>query len=123
MKTKEKLLAKCRGASIRIEDHGWIYLHADFEYDDGCSVQGLPVYMMDGAFVMRFMVALGIDDLSNAAGKSCWLVKGESGYIEEIHPLHKKNGTPFIIPEWQKWIKTRGIGVSASEMRTGVKPR
>lgn len=123
MRTQEKLLAICSGADIVVEDHGIPYLNAHFEYDDGGSFQGLGAYTLEGAFVFRFMNALGVDALSRAKGTSVWIVRGDDGFISEIHPLHKKNGTPFVIKDWQDWVKKRGIIVSASEMRTGIDPQ
>lgn len=122
-KVQEKLLAICKGADICIEDHGIPHLYTSFEFDDGSSVQGLGVYTLDAAFVFRFMNALGIEELSKASGVSVWLVHGPDRMISEIHPLHKKNGVPFIIADWREWAKKRGVLMSAHEMRTGENPR
>lgn len=123
MKTQEKLLAVCSGADICVEDHGIPYLNTSFEYDDGGSFQGLGAYMLDGAFVFRFMNALGISELSQAKGTSVWIVKDEKNSISEIHPLHKKNGASFVIKDWQEWVNKRGTNVSASEMASGIDPK
>ena len=121
MSKQVKQLAKCVHADIVIEDHGIPFLQVDFDYEDGGS-QGLGVYQLDSAFVMRFMCAIGVITLSDAPGKSCWVVQGEDGMISEVHPLHKKNGIPFIIKDWQEWVAQRTIAVSAHELRTGEDP-
>jgi hypothetical protein len=115
-----RYLAKVREADICIEDHGIPYLSVQFDYDEGMS-QGLGAYQLDGAFVFRFMLALGVDSLKKAVGKSCWVEAGHS-HIDGIYPLHKKDGQPFIIKEWQEWLERRGCLVSAHEMRTGKQP-
>ena len=115
-----RYLAKVREADICIEDHGIPYLSVQFDYDEGVS-QGLGAYTLDGAFVFRFMLALGVDSLKRAEGKSCW-VEADGGNIYSISPLHKKDGPPFVIKEWQEWMERRESNFSASEMRTGRKP-
>jgi len=120
-KVETRLLAKCTGADVRIEDHGIPYLSVGFDYDEGSS-QGLGVYVLDGAFVFRFMLAMGIEALSEAKETSCWVVQGEDGMIAEVHPLHRKGGTPFVIEEWRRWIVGKNLNLSAYEMRTGKKP-
>ena len=113
-------LSKVRSVDICIEDHGIPYLDVQFDHEDGFS-QALGVYTLDGAFVFRFMLALGVDSLKKAVGKSCWVDTGHSS-LTAIYPLHKKDGQPFIIKEWQEWMGRRNLGVSAREMRTGRKP-
>jgi len=116
---KERELARVTNVDIIIEDHGIPALSAGFEYE-GCSAQGLGLYTLDGTFVFRFMLALGVTSLKSAVGKSCWITHDHSN-IYAIEPLHKKDGTPFIIADWQEWVKTKP-GISAYEMRTGKKP-
>jgi hypothetical protein len=120
MRDIEHKLSKVRSANIRIEDHGIPFLDVQFDHEDGYS-QGLGVYTLDGAFVFRFMLAMGVSSLADAVGKSCWVDAGHSS-ISAIYPLHKKDGQPFIIKEWQEWMERRGPQFSASEMRTGEHP-
>lgn len=121
MKTVTKLLAVCRNVGIMIEDHGVPYLNVVFDYDEG-GTQGIGVYTLDASFVCRFMQAMGVTDLMDAVKKSCWVVQDEAGYISEVHPLHKKDGKPFVIKEWQEWAKRRTTAVSPSELMTGRDP-
>ncbi len=119
--SQERELAKVRSADIIIEDHGIPVLDVTFDYDGG-STQGLGGYTLDAAFVMRFMCAIGSDSLSGCVGKSCWVTHDHCS-ISKVEPLHKKDGTPFVIKDWQEWFKRRMTGVSASEMRTGIDPK
>lgn len=122
-RAEEKLLATCSAADIEIEDHGIPVLSVKFEYEDG-GTQGFGGYQLDAAFVTRFMVALGVTSLSDVEGKSCWVVQGEDGMIAEVHGLHKKcRGAPFVIKDWQDWLKRRTIPVSARELVTGENPQ
>lgn len=122
-RAKERLLAKCSAADIEIEDHGIPVFSVRLEYEDGGS-QGFGGYQLDAAFVTRFMVAVGVTSLSDVEGRSCWVVLGEDGMIAEVHGLHKKSsGAPFVIKDWQDWLKRRTIPVSAYELKTGVDPK
>lgn len=113
----KRSLAKCREFDFAIEDHGCPILYGTFEYEDG-GIQSLG-YQVDIAFLMRFMCALGVDQLSKVNGKSCFVTHTFNN-IMKIEPLHKKEGTPFDIQEWIEWKKTREWP-SAYEMRTGKK--
>lgn len=117
----ERELAMVKRADIIIEDHGIPVLDVTFDYEGG-SCQGLGGYTLDAAFVFRFMLAIGVDSLSAAVGKSCFVTHDRMS-ISKIEPLHKKNGTPFIIKEWADWARRRLTTVSASEMRTGIDPK
>jgi len=101
-----------------IEDHGLPTLTGAFQYDSG-GVQGLG-YMVDVAFLMRFLGVFGVYCLRAVNGRSCWVMV-EDGVIVGIEPLHKKEGTPFRISDWREWRKTQS-NPSAHEMLTGAKP-
>ena|SRR3990167_3196103 len=116
--TDERSLAKARNFDIWLEDHGLLVLDGHFEYEDG-GAQGMG-YCVDTAFLMRFLVAFGVDHLQKVNGKSCW-VTHTNDKISKIEPLHKKDGEAFDIPTWREWAKKQP-GVSPYEMRTGKKP-
>lgn len=119
MKDQERSLAKITHADYEIEDHGIPIWNIQFEYDEG-SCQGLGGYSADCAFMMRFLNAVGVTSLSSLVGKSCWVTHSREK-IFKIEPLHKKQGTPFVIEEWQEWASRRVTPVSAHEMATGEK--
>ena len=111
-------LARCKDFDVGIEDHGILVLFGHFEYDDG-GCQGLG-YCIDSSFLYRFLNVFDVEQLRGVNGKSCWVTHTDSG-IEKIEPLHKKDGTPFAIPEWQEFVKRLKLP-SPYEMRTGKKP-
>lgn len=119
MNMENRELARCKGFDFSIEDHGCPVLSGHFEYD-GAGCQGLG-YVVDTAFLMRFLAAVGACSLKDLEGKSCWVTHSHSG-ISKIEPLHKKDGKPFVIAEWQEWIKERGCKASPYEMQTGERP-
>lgn len=114
----ERSLAKCRGFDFVIEDHGCPFLAGTFEYDDG-GCQGLG-YVINVAFLMRLLDAVGAESLRELEGRSCWVTHDHS-HISKIEPLHKKDGKPFVIAEWQEWTK-KNEPFSPYELRTGKKP-
>lgn len=124
-----RALAKCVRFDVGVEDHGCPTLFGHFEYDEsGC--QGLG-YMVDMAFLMRFMAVFGVSQLQEVNGKSCWVVfdsksnfscGSTSEHIIRIDPLHRAGGRPFSILDWRNWIVT-GPRYSAHEMLTGEKPK
>ena len=114
-------LARCGKADIEIEDHGWIIINLQFEYDNS-GIQGIGMYMLCPAFLIRLMNALGVRRLSDIEGTSCWVTHTNES-IKRIDPLHKKDGDSFVVEDWRKWVKVRGLQVSASEMRTGIDPK
>lgn len=113
----ERELARWKGGDLEVEDHGCLTLTGCFEYESGG--QGLG-YFVDASFLMRFMAALGVTQLSGCDGKSCWVTHSNSEVVK-IEPLHKDDGQPFDIREWREWIKG-WPRPSAYEMRTGRKP-
>ena len=106
--------------SVGVEDHGCPYMFGTFNCEDG-TCQGFG-YFIDMAFVMRFLSAVGVCDTSEVKGKSVWITRTNSNIVK-VEPLHKKDGTPFVIKEWQEWIKSKGPSPTPSEMLTGVDPR
>jgi len=66
------------------------------------------------------MGALGVTHLSDMDGMSCWVTHSLTG-VEKIEPLHKKDGVPFVIAEWQEWEEAHP-SASPYEMWTGKKP-
>ena len=120
LEEQERSLAKIASADFEIEDHGIPVWSVYFQYDDG-SGQGLGGYVAETGFMMRFLGAVGVSALSLLKGKSCWVTHGYSS-ISKIEPLHKKDGEPFVIAEWQKWVKERLSSISPYEMRTGKRP-
>ena len=116
----KKYLAKCHNFDIGMEDHGWLVVFGEFEYEDG-GCQGLR-YFAHSSFIMRLLAAVGVDKVRELNGKSCW-VTATYDKILKIEPLHKKEGRPFDIQEWQDWFNKRCKNdVSPSEMLTGRNP-
>ena len=100
--------------------NGMLGLSVTFEYE-GCGAQGLGSYTLDGAFVIRFINAIGARSLSETVGRSCWVTHTHDRVIS-VEPLHKKDGKPFVISEWQEWVKRRVNPVSYHELETGKQP-
>jgi hypothetical protein len=115
----ERSLAKCGDFDLMIEDHGWLIIRGDFDYD-GTS-QGFTPYFADPSIIMRLLRAIGVDSLNDIEGKSCW-VTHTNDEITKIEPLHKKEGETFDILAWKKWAKERLPKISPSEYMTGKKP-
>lgn len=114
----ERSLARVISADIADIYNDMLGLSVTFEYDDG-TCQGLGGYMLDAAFVVRFMAALDVDRLSKAVGTSCWVTHSHSK-VYKVEPLHKKDGRPFDIEEWGAWVKERGPkDMCWSELLTG----
>lgn len=118
MEKAERSLAKCRGFDIGIEDHGILVMYGTFEYDDG-GCQGLG-YGIETSFLYRFLSVFSVEMLRQVNGKSCW-VTHTNDRITKIEPLHKKDGVPFDIVKWQKFVQQMNLP-SPYEMRTGEKP-
>lgn len=123
-----RALAKCAEFDVGI-GHGCPTLFGHFEYDEG-GCQGFG-YMVDVAFLMRFMAVFSVGQLQDVNGKSCWVVfdaqhhfraGSSSEHIIRIDPLHHKDGQPFSIPDWKKWMMN-GPRYSAHELLTGEKPK
>jgi len=110
-------LAKVTCADIAIEDHGIPTMDVIFSYEEGCA-QGLAARTLDAAFVFRFMRAIGVDKLSKAKGRSCWVTHSQTD-ISVIEPLHKDEGTAFVIEDWRRWRGQYPLW-SAAEMESGA---
>ena len=115
---EKRSLAKCKDFDFGIGS-GCPVLHGTFEYEGG-GCRGLG-YMVDAAFLMRFLAVFGVINLRDVNGKSCWVTNTHDS-IQKIEPLHKRDGTPFVISEWQEWINKQGHNCSAHELLTGEKP-
>ena len=113
----QRELAKLKGFDFMVEDHGLPVLSGTFHYDNG-GAQGLG-YIVDVAFLMRFLGVFNVDCLQLVNGKSCWVMI-EDGLVVGIEPLHKKEGKPFYMSEWREWRKSQS-NPSAHEMLTGTK--
>lgn len=113
----EKVLARITRADIADVYNGMVGLSVQFEFDE-CSVQSFSGYILDASQVVRFMNAVGVSRLRDAEGKSCWIVREDwfNGHICEIHPLHKKDGKPFILSEWKAWHDKHGCKASYSSL-------
>lgn len=118
----DRILARLRNMDYGVEtDHGWPMVLGRIEMEDGRSFS--LGYQADTAFVMRFLAAVGADSMRNCDGKSIWITLADKNNclpnVEKIEPLHAKDGTPFIIAEWQDWMRDNGH--SPYEYRTGKK--
>lgn len=113
----ERKLARIMRADIGDVYNGMLGLVVEFAYDKATR-QCLSGYMLDAAFVIRFMRAVGVDRLSEAEGKSCW-VTATRNEILSVEPLHAEDGRPFVISEWQDWVKRRMTPVCWNELETG----
>lgn len=120
MSDAERELARITQADIGDVYNGMPGLAVTFEYEGGCC-QGLGSYILDAAFVARFMGAVGVTRLRDAIGKSCWVTYTHSKVLA-VEPLHKKDGRPFVIAEWQEWFKRRCTPLSWHELTTGENP-
>lgn len=98
----ERELATAKFTDLEIEDHGWLVLRGGFEYESG-SFQGFG-YFAHSSFLMRLMNAVGVSEFRKLNGTSCWVTHTFNDIIK-VEPLHKKGGTPFVIAEWQEWMK------------------
>ena len=119
--TPERRLARIVRADIADVYNGMLGLVVEFAYDKS-SRQGLGGYMLDAAFVIRFMGAIGVDRLSAAVGKSCW-VTATHDKVLSVEPLHEEDGRPFVISEWQEWAKRRLPPMCWDELATGRETR
>jgi len=95
----ERELAKCVGFDLRDDDHNGLTLAGHFEYESGFC-QGLG-YSVNIDFVMWFMRVFGVTRLQDVNGKSCWVTyRDDSRNIQQIYPLHRKDGVPFDVEAW-----------------------
>jgi hypothetical protein len=116
----ERKLAKIVRADIGDVYNGILGLVVEFSYGRSLG-QCFTGYMLDAAMVVRFMRAVGVDRLSEAAGRSCW-VTCTHNWIQKIEPLHEDEGRPFVVAEWQEWVERRMTPVSWYELTTGENP-
>lgn len=103
----ERELAKIKRADIQDVYNGMLGLVVEFEYEDEMH-QCLSGYMLDAAMVVRVMSAVGANALSKMEGLSCWVTHDNSSIIM-IEPLHKKEGKPFVLDEWKRWLKRHNV--------------
>jgi hypothetical protein len=99
-------LARVTSADIGEVYNGMVGLCACFEYDDGAGGQCLTGYFLDAAMVVRFMNAMGSLSLAKCVGKSCWVTHTHSKILK-VEPLHKQDGVPFDVMEWERWTQER----------------
>jgi len=99
----ERSLARVTSADIGEVYNGMLGLRVCFEYEGGMH-QCLSGYMLEAAMVVRVMRALGVMELGKAVGVSCWVTHTHDG-IKAIEPLHAKDGIPFILADWQAWVR------------------
>lgn len=108
----ERELARITSCDVGYEDHGCPVMFCNFDYESGGG-QGLGC-IIDMAFILRFLNAVGEEKLHDCIGKSVWVTHDHSS-ISIIEPLHKKDGKTFIISEWGEWVK-KYCPYSASQM-------
>lgn len=95
-----RLLARCKGFDLELEDRGHLILKGCFYYEGQLGVQGLG-YEVDAVFLKRFLRAIGVYELQQVNGRSCWVTVID-GTVRIIEPLHAEDGTRFDIREWVK---------------------
>jgi hypothetical protein len=117
----ERELARIAYADIGEVYNGMLGLRVGFEYEGGCS-QGLGGYMLDAGMVIRVLNAIGVSSLSAAKGRSCWVTHTHDKVLK-IEPLHAKDGTPFVIAEWQEWVRRVMPRLSYSDLKKGGTPK
>lgn len=121
----ERKLARVKELDLQIEDHGILTVVGGFEVD-GVGFYGMPAYAINSAFLYRLLFAFGgYKKLSQLVGVPCWITAkfqlGTFYEIERIEPLFEKDGTPFVLADWQAWSK-ENEHASPYEQRTGKKP-
>lgn len=116
----ERKLAKIDSADIGEVYNGILGLVVTFRYGRSLC-QGFGSYMLEAGLIARFMGAVGVTRLSDAAGKSCWVTCTNNSIIA-IEPLHEDEGRPFVVADWQEWVKRRLPELSWHELSTGEKP-
>lgn len=116
-KEPERELARIISAEIGDVYNGMLGLVVHFEYESGMH-QNLAGYMLDAAFVIRFVRAVGAGVLNECTGRSVW-VTHTWDKILKVEPLHARDGKPFVIEEWSEWVKRRLPPMSYHELETG----
>ena len=82
---------------VGFEDHGIFVMTATFDY--GIMCQGLG-YSVDHQFIMKFIRAFGVSNLSQCQGEI--FVEHERGAILRLIPLPTKEGKEFDIAKLTK---------------------
>lgn len=117
---KEREVARVTEAEVGLEDHGILTLFLRFEFDG--SSQGLGCYAIDESFLYRVLDCFGVDRISAIKGMSCW-VTHDMGKVYRVEPLHKKDGKPFDLEAWSRWVEAHPERqMSPYELRTGNPP-
>lgn len=95
----ERELARCVGFDLIDHEVVGLMLNGRLEYDSGkCEDLG---YRSDTDFVMWFMRVFGVTNLQDVNGRSCWVTHDDAGgSIQQIYPLHRKDGVPFNVEAW-----------------------
>ena len=123
MKTIEadREVAKISYVDFEIEDHGIPTWHVTFE-GDGWG-QGLGTYCAEISFMCRLMGAVGVYAMKDLKGKSVWITHTHDSILK-VEPLYKKDGKPFVIEDWKKWVNERvaPMKISPHEYVTGKRP-
>lgn len=99
-------MVKCKGFDVGYEDHGCMVMLGCFVDDEGYEYHGLSQYVINIDYIKRILDAIGVSRVTGINRKSCWIdgnfpVAGIIK-IEVVRPLHKKEGTPFVIADWRK---------------------
>ena len=118
MSEKIRELAKCIDFDLMLNNGCSPMLSGHFAYED-CGCQGIG-YIVEIAFLARFMGVFSVEKLRDVNRKSCW-VTHDSDRIYKIEPLHKKDGQTFDIEQWGKWISKKER-LTGHEILTGEKP-
>ena len=100
----EKSLAKLKGFDVGIEDHGCFVMFGTFYYENG-PCQGLG-YVINTAFIQKFMEVFGVEKLQQVNGKSCWVWHTHNG-VTKMTPIHKADGREFDIVSWMEDCKKK----------------
>ena len=116
----EREIARCVDFEFGVDYHGGPTLYGHFDYTSGGS-QGFG-YMVDSAFLVRFMIACGVHSgkLSDVNGRMIYVTHTHSEILI-VEPIFPKDGTPFILAEWREWMKRNSL-FSIYELQTGKKP-
>ena len=120
----ERKLARVKKLDLEIEDHGILVVRGGFEVES-VGYYGMPDYCINTAFLYRLLDVFNYRKLRDLDGQPCWLTArfelGRFFEVERIEPLFEKDGTAFVIADWQAWTKANDLH-SPYELRTGKKP-
>lgn len=121
----ERKLARVKKLDLIIEDHGILVVRGGFEVE-GTGYYGMPDYCINTAFLYRLLGVFGMRGLRDLDGQPCWLTAkfqlGTFYEVEKIEPLFEKDGSAFVIADWQAWSKDND-NKSPYEQRTGIDPK